>query len=194
MALLIGVSTFLLIALGQSGDVGVGAITIGAVMVIAALGPHDPWKQPLIGAVGTAVGIAIGVAASWFANVKLVNRLVASQASRKREDFVTAGSAMAPSLRSLPRMSSAGPASLVWAPAFCRRPRRRRHYRRRPPVAPPKQSASKQSQACRRAASPAQVATLVALLASPRTGNVTGSNYVIDGGLLKDDVSARPRM
>lgn len=32
---------------------------------------------------------------------------------------------------------------------------------------------------------PEEVATLVALLASPRTGNVTGSNYVIDGGLIK---------
>jgi NAD(P)-dependent dehydrogenase (short-subunit alcohol dehydrogenase family) len=32
---------------------------------------------------------------------------------------------------------------------------------------------------------PEEVATLVALLASPRTGNVTGSNYVIDGGLVK---------
>jgi NAD(P)-dependent dehydrogenase (short-subunit alcohol dehydrogenase family) len=32
---------------------------------------------------------------------------------------------------------------------------------------------------------PDEVATLVALLASPRTGNVTGSNYVIDGGLVK---------
>ena len=30
-----------------------------------------------------------------------------------------------------------------------------------------------------------EVATLVALLASPRTANVTGSNYVIDGGLIK---------
>jgi len=29
------------------------------------------------------------------------------------------------------------------------------------------------------------VATLVALLASPRTANVTGTNYVIDGGLVK---------
>ena len=75
MALLIGVSTLLLISLGQTGDVGVAAITIGAVMVIAALGPHDPWKQPLIGAVTTAVGIAIGFAASWFANVKLANDL-----------------------------------------------------------------------------------------------------------------------
>jgi NAD(P)-dependent dehydrogenase (short-subunit alcohol dehydrogenase family) len=32
---------------------------------------------------------------------------------------------------------------------------------------------------------PEEVATLVALLASPRTGNVTGANYLIDGGLIK---------
>jgi NAD(P)-dependent dehydrogenase (short-subunit alcohol dehydrogenase family) len=31
----------------------------------------------------------------------------------------------------------------------------------------------------------AEVATLAALLASPRTANVTGSNVVIDGGLIK---------
>jgi NAD(P)-dependent dehydrogenase (short-subunit alcohol dehydrogenase family) len=32
---------------------------------------------------------------------------------------------------------------------------------------------------------PKEVATLVALLASPRIGNLTGSNYIIDGGLIK---------
>jgi NAD(P)-dependent dehydrogenase (short-subunit alcohol dehydrogenase family) len=32
---------------------------------------------------------------------------------------------------------------------------------------------------------PDEVATLVALLASPRSANVTGSNWVIDGGLVK---------
>jgi NAD(P)-dependent dehydrogenase (short-subunit alcohol dehydrogenase family) len=32
---------------------------------------------------------------------------------------------------------------------------------------------------------PEEVATLVALLASQRTANVTGANYVIDGGLIK---------
>ena len=31
---------------------------------------------------------------------------------------------------------------------------------------------------------PEEVATLVALLASPRTANVNGSNYIIDGGLI----------
>src|SRR3954464_2356262 len=32
---------------------------------------------------------------------------------------------------------------------------------------------------------PEEVATLITLLASPRLGNVTGSNYIIDGGLIK---------
>jgi NAD(P)-dependent dehydrogenase (short-subunit alcohol dehydrogenase family) len=36
-----------------------------------------------------------------------------------------------------------------------------------------------------RLSTPEEVATLVAMLASPRTANVTGSNYVIDGGLIK---------
>jgi NAD(P)-dependent dehydrogenase (short-subunit alcohol dehydrogenase family) len=39
--------------------------------------------------------------------------------------------------------------------------------------------------ASRRFSTPHEVATLVALLASPRTANVTGANYVIDGGLVK---------
>jgi NAD(P)-dependent dehydrogenase (short-subunit alcohol dehydrogenase family) len=36
-----------------------------------------------------------------------------------------------------------------------------------------------------RFSTPDEVAALVALLASPRTANVTGANYVIDGGLVK---------
>jgi NAD(P)-dependent dehydrogenase (short-subunit alcohol dehydrogenase family) len=39
--------------------------------------------------------------------------------------------------------------------------------------------------ATKRFTTPEEVATLVVLLASERTGNVTGSNYVIDGGLIK---------
>ena len=30
-----------------------------------------------------------------------------------------------------------------------------------------------------------EVATLVTVLASPRTANVTGVNYIVDGGLVK---------
>jgi NAD(P)-dependent dehydrogenase (short-subunit alcohol dehydrogenase family) len=36
-----------------------------------------------------------------------------------------------------------------------------------------------------RFSTPEEVAALVAVLASPRTANVTGSNYVVDGGLVK---------
>jgi NAD(P)-dependent dehydrogenase (short-subunit alcohol dehydrogenase family) len=39
--------------------------------------------------------------------------------------------------------------------------------------------------ATERFTTPEEVATLVALLASERTANVTGANYVIDGGLIK---------
>lgn len=36
-----------------------------------------------------------------------------------------------------------------------------------------------------RMTTPEEIATLVVMLASPKTANVTGSNYVIDGGLIK---------
>ncbi len=39
--------------------------------------------------------------------------------------------------------------------------------------------------ATKRFTTPEEVATLVVMLASGRTGNVTGSNFVIDGGLIK---------
>ena len=73
LAALIALSTLLLTSLGQAGDVGVAAITTAAVMVTAALGPHNAWQKPLIGAVGTAVGIAIGLAASLLVNGTLAD-------------------------------------------------------------------------------------------------------------------------
>lgn len=88
LAALIAVGTLVLTSVGQSGDIGVGAITTAAVMVIAALGPHHPWQQPLIGAASTAIGIAIGLAASWLANETSSTAFVASRTPLKREDFV----------------------------------------------------------------------------------------------------------
>jgi hypothetical protein len=64
LAVLIGVVALVLTTLGLEGDVGVAAITTAAVMIISALDPHHAWKQPLIGAAGTAVGIAVGLAAA----------------------------------------------------------------------------------------------------------------------------------
>ena len=72
MAVLIGVGTLVLTAIGQAGDATVAGITIAVVMVAAALSPHDAWQQPLLRAVDTAVGIAIGLAASWLATASLL--------------------------------------------------------------------------------------------------------------------------
>ena len=44
--------------------------------------------------------------------------------------------------------------------------------------------AQQQQAATGRFTSPAEVADLVVLLASDRAGNVTGSDFVIDGGLV----------
>ena len=57
--------------------------------------------------------------------------------------------------------------------------RRRRHGPRRA------SSPSIGGFATGRFTTPEEVATLVVMLASARTGNVTGANYVIDGGLIK---------
>jgi fusaric acid resistance family protein len=97
MAALIAVGTFVLTSAGQSRDVGVGAITTAAVMVIASLSPHHPWQQPLIGAAGTAIGIAIGLAASWLADDDLVPGLRREPNATEREEFVWAAGAIAPS-------------------------------------------------------------------------------------------------
>ena len=72
LALLVGVGTLVLTASGQAGDAGVAGITTAVVMVAAALSPHDAWQQPLLRAIDTAVGIAIGVAASWLATTSLL--------------------------------------------------------------------------------------------------------------------------
>jgi uncharacterized membrane protein YccC len=64
LAVLIGLGTFLLMAVGRDELVITAAITTAVVMVVAAVSPHDAWQQPILRGVDTAVGIAIGVAAS----------------------------------------------------------------------------------------------------------------------------------
>jgi hypothetical protein len=65
MAALIGIGAIVVTAMGRPDDTITTGITIAVVMVVAALSPHDAWRQPILRLVDTAVGVAVGVAAAW---------------------------------------------------------------------------------------------------------------------------------
>ena len=65
MALLIGAGAVAVTLMGRSDDTITTAITTAVIMVVAAIDPHDAWRQPILRLVDTAVGVAVGVAASW---------------------------------------------------------------------------------------------------------------------------------
>jgi uncharacterized membrane protein YccC len=64
LAVLIGVGTFVLMALGRDDDVVTAGITTAVIMVVAAISPQNAWEQPILRLVDTAIGIAVGIAAS----------------------------------------------------------------------------------------------------------------------------------
>lgn len=64
LAVVIGLGTFLVMAVGHDELVITAAITTAVVLVVAAVSPHDAWQQPIARGVDTVVGIAVGVAAS----------------------------------------------------------------------------------------------------------------------------------
>jgi hypothetical protein len=64
LAALIGIGTFVLMAMGRDDLVVTTGITTAVVLVVAALSPHDAWQQPILRLVDTLVGVAIGVAAA----------------------------------------------------------------------------------------------------------------------------------
>jgi uncharacterized membrane protein YccC len=68
LAALIGIGTAVLMLGGREGDVVTTAITTAVVLVVAALAPTDAWEQPILRAVDTGAGIAVGLAAAWFAH------------------------------------------------------------------------------------------------------------------------------
>jgi uncharacterized membrane protein YgaE (UPF0421/DUF939 family) len=67
LAVVIGVGTFGLIAIGRADDVVTTGITSAVVLIVAAITPHDVWQQAILRIFDTAVGIAVGVCASWIA-------------------------------------------------------------------------------------------------------------------------------
>jgi uncharacterized membrane protein YccC len=64
LAAMIGIGTFVLMAIGRDDLVVTTGITTAVVMVVAALSPHDAWQQPILRLADTLVGVAIGVAAA----------------------------------------------------------------------------------------------------------------------------------
>ena len=65
MATLIGIAAIAVTLMGRADDTITTGITIAVVMVVAALSPHNAWRQPILRLLDTAVGVVVGVAAAW---------------------------------------------------------------------------------------------------------------------------------
>lgn len=65
MAALIAIGALLMILIDRPGEMGLTAITVAVIMIVAASNPEDAWRQPLLRLGDTVVGIAVGVACKW---------------------------------------------------------------------------------------------------------------------------------
>jgi uncharacterized membrane protein YccC len=66
MAGLIGLSALAVTLIGRPGDALTAAITTAVIMGVAALSPHDAWRQPILRFADTVIGVAVGVGTAWF--------------------------------------------------------------------------------------------------------------------------------
>jgi hypothetical protein len=78
MAALIGIGAIIVTTMGRPDDTITTGITIAVIMVVAALSPHDAWRQPIFRLVDTTVGVSVGVATAWLdtlaRRIKLIGR------------------------------------------------------------------------------------------------------------------------
>jgi uncharacterized membrane protein YccC len=65
MAALIGLSALAVTLIGRPGDAITAAITTTVIMGVAALSPHDAWRQPILRFADTVIGVAVGVGIAW---------------------------------------------------------------------------------------------------------------------------------
>jgi hypothetical protein len=65
LAVLVGAGGLVVTLAGRPQDAGIAAIATTVIMVVAAVNPHDAWKQPILRLADTAIGVAIGVATAW---------------------------------------------------------------------------------------------------------------------------------
>ena len=73
MAALIGLSALAVTLIGRPGDALTAAITTAVIMGVAALSPHDAWRQPILRFADTVIGVAVGVATAWL-SLRLLRR------------------------------------------------------------------------------------------------------------------------
>jgi uncharacterized membrane protein YccC len=64
LAALIGIGTVVVALLGRPDNTITTGITTTVVMVVAALSPHEAWRQPILRMADTLIGIGVGVAAA----------------------------------------------------------------------------------------------------------------------------------
>ncbi len=64
LAVLIGASALVATLIGRPGDAITAGITTAVVMVVAAVGPHDAWQQPILRFADTVMGVAVGIVAA----------------------------------------------------------------------------------------------------------------------------------
>jgi hypothetical protein len=78
MAAMIGIGAIIVAIRGRPDDTITTGITIAVIMVVAALSPHDAWRQPVLRLVDTAVGVAVGIATAWLGAhaMRVINPLV----------------------------------------------------------------------------------------------------------------------
>lgn len=65
MAALIAIAVLLMMLIGRQDELGLTAITIAVIMIVAADKPQDAELQPILRLVDTVVGIAVGVICKW---------------------------------------------------------------------------------------------------------------------------------
>ena len=65
MAVLIAIGAIVLAMIGRPDDIITTSITTTVIMVVAAIGPHAAWREPILRLVDTAFGVLIGLAAAW---------------------------------------------------------------------------------------------------------------------------------
>jgi hypothetical protein len=65
LPILIGISALAVTLLGRP-DAGItAAITTVVVMIVAALSPHEAWREPILRFADTAIGVAVGIVFAW---------------------------------------------------------------------------------------------------------------------------------